>query len=57
VANDIAVRLPIINQRPDREIARKAVADIQNQLPYSSDHIRVVVKDGWVTLEGSVEWN
>ena len=57
VANDIEVRLPIFNQRPDPEIARDAVAAIQNQLPYSSDHIRVVVRDGWVTLEGSVEWN
>jgi osmotically-inducible protein OsmY len=57
VANDIEVRLPIFNQRPDPEIAREAVAEIQNQLPYSSDHIRVVVKDGWVTLEGSAEWN
>lgn len=57
VANDIEVRLPIFNQRPDPEIARDAVAEIQNQLPYSSDRIRVVMKDGWVTLEGSVEWN
>ena len=56
VANDIEVRLPIFNQRPDPEIAREAV-EIQKNLPYSSDHIRVVVKDGWVTLEGSVEWN
>lgn len=57
VANDIEVRLPIFNQRPDPEIAREAVSAIQNRLPYSSDHIRVVVRDGWVTLEGSVEWN
>jgi osmotically-inducible protein OsmY len=57
VANDIEVRLPVFNQRPDPEIARDAVAEIQNNLPYSSDHIRVVVRDGWVTLEGSVEWN
>jgi osmotically-inducible protein OsmY len=57
VANDIEVRLPIFNQRPDPEIARDAVSAIQNRLPYSSDHIRVVVRDGWVTLEGSVEWN
>ncbi len=33
------------------------MAEIQNNLPYSSDHVRVVVRDGWVTLEGSVEWN
>jgi hypothetical protein len=42
VANDIEVRLPIFNQRPDPEIARDAVAAVQNRLPYSSDHIRVV---------------
>src|SRR5258707_12801529 len=57
VANDIEVRLPIFNQRPDPEIARDAVAEIQSQLPYPSDHVRVVVRDGWVTLEGQVEWN
>jgi osmotically-inducible protein OsmY len=26
-------------------------------LPFSSEHIRVVVDKGWVTLEGHVEWN
>jgi osmotically-inducible protein OsmY len=57
VANDIEVRLPVFNQRPDPEIARDAVAAIQSELPYSSQHIRVVVRDGWVTLEGQVEWN
>jgi osmotically-inducible protein OsmY len=57
VANDIEVRLPVFNQRPDPEIARDAVAAIQAELPYSSQHIRVVVRDGWVTLEGQVEWN
>jgi len=57
VANDIEVRLPIFNRRPDPEIARDAVAAIQGELPYSSDHIRVVVKDGWITVEGSVDWN
>jgi osmotically-inducible protein OsmY len=57
VANDLEVRLPIFNQRPDPEIARDAVAAVQRELPYSGDHIRVVVRDGWITLEGSVEWN
>ena len=57
VANDIEVRLPIFNRRPDPEIARDAVEEIQKNLPYASDHIGVVVRDGWVTLEGSVEWN
>jgi osmotically-inducible protein OsmY len=57
VANDIEVRLPVFNQRSDPEIARDAVAAIQSQLPYSADHIRTVVRDGWITLEGSAEWN
>jgi osmotically-inducible protein OsmY len=57
VANDIEVRLPVFNQRPDPEIARDAVAAIQAELPYSSDHIRVVARDGWLTLEGQVDWN
>jgi osmotically-inducible protein OsmY len=57
LANDIEVRLPVFNRRPDPEIARDAVAAIQADLPYSSEHIRVIVRDGWITLEGQVEWN
>ena len=57
VANDIEVRLPYINQRPDPEIARDAVAALQRELPYSSKHITVTVSDGWVTLEGDLEWH
>ena len=57
VANDIEVRLPVISKRPDPEIARDAVAAIQMELPYSYENIKVVVKEGWVTLEGEVEWH
>jgi osmotically-inducible protein OsmY len=57
VANDIEVRLPGTDARPDPEIARDAVMAIKNQLPYSSEHIKAVVRDGWLTLEGDVEWN
>jgi len=57
VANDIEVRLPFINKRPDPEIARDAVEKLQNALPYSSQFIKVTVKEGWLTLEGNLEWN
>jgi osmotically-inducible protein OsmY len=57
VANDLEVRLPIIHQRPDPEIARDAVDAIRFRLPFSYEGIKVVVKDGWVTLEGEVEWH
>jgi Family of unknown function (DUF5335)/BON domain len=32
------------------------VSAIKSQLPISSEHIKVVVKNGWVTLEGQAEW-
>jgi osmotically-inducible protein OsmY len=56
VANDIEVRLPAIDQRPDPDIARDAVSALKAELPISHDRIKVIVKDGWVTLEGAVEW-
>jgi osmotically-inducible protein OsmY len=56
VANDLEVRLRSVDERPDPEIARDAVAAIKSQLPISFEHIKVVVKSGWVTLEGQVEW-
>jgi osmotically-inducible protein OsmY len=57
LANDIEVRLPTIDERPDPEIARDAVAAIKTRLPISGDRIKVLVKSGWITLEGEVEWN
>jgi osmotically-inducible protein OsmY len=56
VANDIEVRLPAIDQRPDPDIARDAVAALKAELPISYDRIKLIVKDGWLTLEGAVEW-
>jgi osmotically-inducible protein OsmY len=57
LANDIDVRLPTIDQRPDPDIARDAVAALKSELPYSSEKLKVVVKNGWLTLEGMAEWN
>ena len=56
VANDIEVRVPSIDERPDPDIARDAVAALKSQLPLSSEHIKVILKNGWITLEGQVEW-
>ena len=57
VANDLEVRTAVSEQRPDPEIAREAVEAIKRQLPLSFQAIKVVVRDGWVTLEGEAEWN
>ena len=56
VANDIEVRLPSVHEKTDPEIARAAVEAIKSELPYSHENIKVVVKNGWVTLEGNAEW-
>src|SRR5690348_1088382 len=56
VANDLEVRMPEVDERPDPDIARDAVAALKSQLPISSEKIKVIVKNGWVTLEGEAEW-
>ena len=55
IANDIQVKLSY--ERTDPEIAEEAVKAIKRELPSSSDSIRVVVKNGYLTLEGEAEWN
>ena len=57
LANDIEVRLPSLDQRPDPEIARDAIAAIRNRLPLVSEQLKVLVRNGWITLEGEVEWD
>jgi osmotically-inducible protein OsmY len=56
VANDIEVRVPAVDQRPDPEIAREAVTAIESRLPTSWEHIKVMVKNGWVELEDEVQY-
>jgi osmotically-inducible protein OsmY len=56
IANDIEVRLPVIDQRPDPDIARDVATALKSQLPVWHEQIRPVVKAGWVTLEGKAEW-
>jgi osmotically-inducible protein OsmY len=51
------LRLPLLNKPPDPEIARNAVHRLHEELPYSSEFLELTVKNGWLTLEGDVEWN
>lgn len=57
VANDIEVRLASGDSRPDPEIARDVVAQMKWALPLSYESVKSIVKSGWVTLEGEVEWH
>jgi osmotically-inducible protein OsmY len=54
VANDIEVKL--FWQRTDPEVARDAVHELESHVSIPSDQIKVTVKNGWVTLEGTVDW-
>jgi osmotically-inducible protein OsmY len=54
VANDLEVKL--ILTRTDPEIARDAVHELESHTSIPANKIKVTVRNGWVTLEGSVDW-
>lgn len=54
IANDIQVKQ--FWRRTDPEIARDAVHELESHVSIPADSIKVTVKDGWVTLEGTVDW-
>jgi len=55
VANDLEVKL--ITTRTDPEIARDAVHELESHVSIPADNIKVTVKNGWMTLEGKVDWH
>jgi osmotically-inducible protein OsmY len=56
IANDLAVRLPTSSVRTDPEIARAAVEALKWNINVPDDRITVKVSNGWITLEGDVDW-
>ena len=56
VANDIEVRLPSSSERTDADIAAAAVRALEWDAFLPVDRIKVTVSKGFVTLEGSVDW-
>jgi osmotically-inducible protein OsmY len=54
VANDLQIKLTF--SRTDPEIARDAVHELESHVSIPADKIKATVKDGWVTLEGTVDW-
>ncbi|HEU4590965.1 MAG TPA: BON domain-containing protein [Steroidobacteraceae bacterium] len=56
VANELKVSSAYADRRADAVLAREAVAAIRADLPDIAGNIKVVVSDGHVTLEGTVEW-
>ena len=56
VADDLEVRLPTENERTDSDIARAAVTALEWNTSVPHDRLTVTVRNGWVTLDGSVDW-
>jgi osmotically-inducible protein OsmY len=54
VANDIEVKPS--TARTDPEIARDAIHELESHVSIPADKIKVSVENGWVTLEGKVDW-
>lgn len=57
IANDITVKLRTQDEKTDPEIARAAISAIRSALPELADNLKIVVREGVVTIEGAVEWN
>lgn len=56
LANEIEVRLPGSSERTDVDMARAALSAIEWDISVPHEQIKVTVRDGWVTLEGYVDW-
>ena len=54
VANDIQIKLS--STRTDPEVARDAVHELESHVLIPADKIKVTVRNGWVTLEGNLDW-
>ena len=56
VANDVEVKIPGSSQRSDSDIAAAAVSALKWDTTVPEDRIKVTVRNGWITLEGKVDW-
>jgi osmotically-inducible protein OsmY len=56
IANEIQVKLPLTGVRNDTEIAEAAANALRWHVATTSMQIKPVVKDGWITLSGEVQW-
>jgi osmotically-inducible protein OsmY len=56
VANDIEVKILGSSQRSDTDIAAAALSALKWDTTVQEDRIKVTVRNGWITLEGAVDW-
>jgi osmotically-inducible protein OsmY len=56
VANDLVVHLPSAYERTDTEIAQAAVHALAWNTAIPASRVTVAVTNGWLTLNGTFEW-
>ena len=56
VADELKVKLPGSHQRSDTDIAHAAVNALRWDIQVPDDRIKATIEDGWIALEGEVEW-
>ena len=56
IAEELKVRLPDYNERSDTNIAQSALNALAWHVLVPRDHAKVRVENGWVTLNGEMDW-
>ena len=56
VVNDLDVELADSSRRTDADVASAAVSALKWDYEVPDNKVTVTVRDGWVTLEGTVDW-
>jgi osmotically-inducible protein OsmY len=56
VAEDLTIKLPGAAERSDADIAQSVISSLCFNVTVPPDRIQITVENGWVTLEGEVEW-
>jgi osmotically-inducible protein OsmY len=56
VANDLNVRIPSAAERTDSDIAQAALNALRWHTSVPEKNVTVVVRSGWITLNGKVDW-
>jgi osmotically-inducible protein OsmY len=56
LANDLEVKPGAGGQRADPDIAHAAAHALEQRITVPHERIKMTVRDGWITLEGEVNW-
>lgn len=57
LANEIEVKFLVDDEHTDEDIARAAASVLNWNSAIPKDRIKIKVTHGWITLEGTVDWN